>query len=240
MDVDSFEQALPRLFEDFPRSAHPRDRRFREILDAVPALTAENNLALLNLAAGRLGPDEVYLEVGSLAGASIVGAALGNEAEFIAIDDFSHPRASRSQWLATLERFRLRGVTLLEGDAFELLSAGALPRCRVGVFYYDALHSYEPQLQALRLIEPYLADRAVIVIDDADWHEVRAAVREYLERQTKARSVFAIHGKDHGQPFWWEGVYVLAWDRSRQRPATDGASTREVARGMEDEERPGR
>jgi protein O-GlcNAc transferase len=210
--LERFEQALPELFEHFPVSAHPRDRRFREVIANVPGLTAENNLALLNLAAGLLEPNEVYVEIGSLAGASIVGAALGNDAEFIAIDDFSHPNASRSHFLATVRRFGLDRVTLLEDDAFELLAADALAGRQVGVYYYDALHSYEPQLQALLLIEPFLAERALIVVDDGDWYEVEAAVRDYVDRQEKARTLFAIRGKDHGQPFWWEGVCVLAWD----------------------------
>jgi predicted O-methyltransferase YrrM len=216
--LEHFEQALPGLFEHFPVSAHPRDRRFRDVIAGVPGLTAENNLALLNLAAGLLEPDEIYLEIGSLAGTSIVGAALGNDAEFIAIDDFSHPRASRSRFLATVRRFGLDRITLLEGDAFELLAAGALAGRRVGVYYYDALHAYEPQLQALLLVEPFLAERALIVVDDGDWHEVEAAVRDYVDRQEKARKLFAIRGKDHGQPFWWEGVCVLAWDAAGERP----------------------
>jgi predicted O-methyltransferase YrrM len=210
--LERFERELPELYDRFPVSPHPRDRRLREIIASVPGLTAENNLALLNLAAGLLGPNEVYVEIGSLAGASIVGAALGNEAEFIAIDDFSHPSASRSEFLATVRRFGVDRVMLLEGDAFELLASGALAGRRVGVYYYDALHSYEPQLRALTLIEPYLAERALIVVDDGDWHEVDAAVHDYVERQEKARKLFAIPGKDYGQPFWWEGVCVLAWD----------------------------
>jgi predicted O-methyltransferase YrrM len=224
--LERFEQTLPELFDHFPASAHPRDRRFREVIRSVPGLTAENNLALLNLAAALLEPNEVYVEVGSLAGASIAGAALGNDADFIAIDDFSHPSASRSRFLATVRRFGLDRVTLLEGDAFELLAADAFAGRRVGVYYYDALHSYEPQLQALVLVEPFLAERALIVIDDADWYEVEAALRDYLERQDKARKLFAIQGKDHGQPFWWEGVCVLAWERRGRRAARQASRGR--------------
>ena len=51
LDADRFLRELPRLFEDFPRSEHPRDRRFAPIVDEVENLARENILALLNLAA---------------------------------------------------------------------------------------------------------------------------------------------------------------------------------------------
>lgn len=65
MDVARFGRELSLLYDDFPHSEVPRDRRFREVLEAVPGLARENNLALLNLAASCLGPGEVYLEAGS-------------------------------------------------------------------------------------------------------------------------------------------------------------------------------
>ena len=72
MNVERFERELPRLFERFPESPRPRDRRFEEVLEAVPGLARENNLALLNLAAGLLGSRESYVEVGSFYGASLI------------------------------------------------------------------------------------------------------------------------------------------------------------------------
>ena len=41
MDADRFLGALSALFDDFPRSEHPRDRRFQPVLTEVENLAAE-------------------------------------------------------------------------------------------------------------------------------------------------------------------------------------------------------
>ena len=212
MDIDRFARDLPGLFEEFPASSRPRDPRFAEVVEAVPGLARENNLALLNLAAGCLEPGETYVEVGTFRGTSLIGAALGREADIVAIDDFSKASADPAELRANLVRFGVEGVTLLEGDVFELLREGALSERRVGVYYYDADHSYEAQLEGLRLIEPYLAERALLVVDDSDWENVAAATRDYLAVQPKARMFFDIPGSGKGFPWWWEGMHVLVWE----------------------------
>ena len=73
MDSGRFLRELPGLFDDFPRSEHPRDRRFAPVLE-LENLASENVLALLNLAASCLGPDEAYVDVGVYHGASLIAA----------------------------------------------------------------------------------------------------------------------------------------------------------------------
>jgi predicted O-methyltransferase YrrM len=212
VDVERFTRELPALFDEFPRSETPRDRRFAEVLEAVPGLARANNLALLNLAAACLEPGESYVEIGSYRGTSLVAAMLGNDGEFVGLDDFSMGDGSRDQLEANLRRFDLEGATILEGDAFETLRGDALAGRRIGVYYYDGAHGYEEQLRGLELAEPHLAERALLIVDDTDWERVAAATTDYLARQPRARLLFSIPGKDNGQPWWWEGVQVLRWD----------------------------
>ena len=207
MDVERFQRELPRLFERFPGSPRPRDRRFEQVLEAVPGFACENNLALLNLAARLLGPGESYVEVGSFRGTSLIAAMLGNDGEFVAIDDFSFDDATLEGLQASLERFGLEGATILAGDAFELLEKGALEGRSVGVYYYDAAHDYESQLRGLRLVEPHLAREALLVVDDSDWDDVRRATADYLAGQPKAQLAFDIPGEGG----WWEGMQGLAY-----------------------------
>ena len=213
MDVDRFEPALHALFDEFPVSPQPNGRRFTRILDEVPGLTRENNLALLNLAASMLEPGETYVEVGSYRGTSLIGAMVGNDdADFVAIDNFSMSGSSRSDLERNLEHFALELPTIIEGNAFEVVPAGALAGKSVGVYYYDDGHTYEKQLDGLRMIEPWLADRALLIVDDTDWPDVERATRDYLDQQPKARLLVWIPGKDNGYPAWWEGVKVFAWE----------------------------
>jgi predicted O-methyltransferase YrrM len=219
VDPDAFLRALPSLWDAFPESDAPRERWFGELLDEVPGLTRPNNLALLNLAASHLGPGEAYVELGSFRGTSLIAAMRGNEEKtFFAVDDFSMDEASRSVLDENLRRFGLAGATILEGDAFETLRDGALPKGSVGVYYYDAAHTYEQQLDGLRLAEPYLAPQALLIVDDTDWDFVGEATRDYLAGESRVELLVELPGKDAGRPAWWEGVQVLAWrDPGRTR-----------------------
>lgn len=213
MDADRFLERLPGLFEDFPRSEHPVDRRFAPVAEEVENLARENNLALLNLAAGCLEGEEAYVEVGVFHGASLIAAMLGNEdKEFVGVDSFGFRDATLEKVEANLARFGLTPPTILVGDAFELVPAGALGDTAIGVWYYDASHEYESQLEGLRIAEPFLVPGALIVVDDTDWDDVSRAMDDYLASQPRARRILALDGKDRGAPQWWEGMQVFAWE----------------------------
>jgi predicted O-methyltransferase YrrM len=213
MDSDRFLAELPALFEDFPRSEYPSDRRFRPIVEQIENLTSENVLALLGLAAACVGPDEAYVEVGVYHGASLIAAMLGNEGRrFVGIDGFGFRDASRDKVERNLDAFGLAAPELIVGDVFELVPAGALGATRVGVWYYDASHSYERQLEGLRIAEPWLVPGALMIVDDTDWPEVERALADYVSSQPRASRVLTIEGKHRGFPQWWEGMQVLRWE----------------------------
>jgi len=221
VDVDRFAAELPDLFDDFPRSETPRARRFDDVVEGIPSLATENVLAVLNLAASLLPPDESYVEVGSFFGASIIGAMRGNTGDFVAIDSFAFdvpelrgkplPPASRAGLEESLARFDAESATILEGDAFETIEGGALGDRRVGVYYYDGPHDQDSTVRGLEVIEPWLADEALLVVDDHDLKPVVRATRKYVAGQPKASLLLEVGGRRNGQPQWWEGVGVLAW-----------------------------
>ena len=212
MDSDRFLAELPRLFDDFPRSEHPRDRRFQPVAEGVESLAQENNLALLNLAASCLERDEAYVEVGVYQGASLIAAMLGHaDKRFVGIDAFRFSGTSLEKIEANFVRFGLE-PEIIVGDAFELVPAGALGEIRIGVWYYDAAHSFEAQIEGVRMAEPHLVPGALVIVDDTDWEDVARAMDAYLADQPRGRRVLSIGGKSRGAPQWWEGMEVLVWD----------------------------
>jgi protein O-GlcNAc transferase len=212
VDADRFLEALPQLFEDFPRSERPRDRRFAPILEEVENLASENVLALLNLAASCLDGDEAYVEVGVYHGASLIAAMLGNEdRRFVGIDSFAFRNATLAGVERNLERFGVRRPELLVGDAFDLVPGGALGETKIGVWYYDAAHNYDSQVEGLRIAEPLLAPGALMIVDDTDWEQVERALDDYMAAQPRAERIVTIDGNSRGQPQWWEGMQILKW-----------------------------
>ena len=215
MDADRFLEELPRLFDDYPRSEHPRDRRLQPVAERVENLAKENNLALLNLAASLLGPEEAYVEVGVYHGASLIASMLGNEDKrFVGIDSFGFRGGSLEKVEANLESFGLPRPEILVGNAFELVPGGALDAVPIGVWYYDAAHDYDAQVRGLEIAEPLLAPGALVIVDDTDWERVERAMDDYLAGQPRATRILTLDGKDRGSPQWWEGMQVLRWDQA--------------------------
>jgi predicted O-methyltransferase YrrM len=213
VDADRFLRELPTLFEDFPHSEHPLDRRFQAIVEQIENLTSENVLALLNLAASCLDEGETYVEVGVLYGASLIATMQGNEGKrIVGIDNFGMRNGSPEAVEQNVVRFGLPTPEIVEGDVFELVPGGALDGARVGVWYYDADHSYDAQIDGLRIAEPLLVPGALMIVDDTDWERVERAMDDYLAAQPRARRVLTLDGKDRGAPQWWEGMQVLVWD----------------------------
>jgi predicted O-methyltransferase YrrM len=213
LDADRFLRELPELFDDFPGSERPRDRRFQPVVETVENLASENVLALLNLAASLLGPDEAYVEVGVYHGASLIASSLGNDGKrFVGIDSFVLHDASLEKVQANLERFGVRRPEILVGDAFELVPGGALDGTEIGLWYYDAAHDYDSQVEGLRMAEPLLAPGALMIVDDTDWEDVERAMNDYVAAQPRAERILTVEGKSRGYPQWWEGMQVLRWD----------------------------
>jgi predicted O-methyltransferase YrrM len=201
VDVERFLRELPEQLEDVSR--------FAAVLEDVQGLATPNTLALLNVAARCLGEGEHYVEAGTLRGTSLISAALGNDGPFVALDNWSMSGGSREQLDANLERYGVR-ATVIEGDVFDTLRSG-IPS-PVGVYYYDAGHSYEQQVDGLRLAEPYLASPALVVVDDSDWERVARATDDYLAAQPRATQILKLDGSDFGHPEWYEGMRVIRWD----------------------------
>jgi predicted O-methyltransferase YrrM len=215
MDADRFLEELPRLFEDYPRSEHPRDRRLQPVAEGVKNLATENTLALLNLATSLLGPGEAYVEVGVYHGASLISAMLGNEGKrVVGIDSFGFRDGSVEGVEANVERFGLPRPEIVVGDAFALVPGGAIEAGSVGVWYYDAAHDFDSQVEGLRIAEPLLVPGGLMIVDDTDWTDVDRAMDAYLAEQPRATRILTIDGKTRGQPQWWEGMQVLVWDQA--------------------------
>jgi predicted O-methyltransferase YrrM len=210
VDADAFLAELPRLFDDFPRSEVPLDRSLAHLLEDVEGLSAENNLAMIALAARMLGSGEVYAEAGTFHGRTALAAVLGGGAGTIAIDNFSFEGGERLHLERNLDRFGAAGrVRVLEGDTVEVLERESLPP--VGAFYYDADHSAEATSAALQAARPHLAAEALLILDNAEWPAVIEGRDRFLTANPAASLALVIAGGDGGQPWWWDGVAVMIW-----------------------------
>ncbi|MHC5021815.1 MAG: class I SAM-dependent methyltransferase [Planctomycetota bacterium] len=226
MKIEEFEQRLPTLYEHPFTSDHPIDRRLQPVFESMEGMATENKLALLNLAVSLMDDGEAYFEVGTWKGMSLCGAMFENtQFRCFACDNFAEFGGPKDELFANIAKSGLTdNVEFLEGDFEEVLSRGKIPEKSIGVYFYDGEHLYKTQHRALRTIEPYLADRALVIVDDTGWQKVSDANIAWTGAHGAYRKLFDIDSPEPGEPRWWNGVQVFAFDRSKG--SMPGALTR--------------
>jgi protein O-GlcNAc transferase len=219
MDFDGFIAACERQWgrldgvDALAEAPCPSDRQLADLPEQVPGFATENKLMLLNLAVRHLDPDEVYVEVGTWQGLSLIGASVGNDDKrLVACDNFSKMGATRDALTRNLaDHCPEACVEVHEADFRGFLESAPWRPARVGAYFYDGPHGFSDQVDALRLIAPHLADHAVIIVDDTEDRPVRAA-NELVDRHAPAlEPVLDIQSSDYAEPCWWNGLQVFRW-----------------------------
>jgi hypothetical protein len=192
-----------------------------EVLEQVQGMTTPSTMHLLNLAVQQLGPGECYLEVGTWRGATLIGALLNTNAKGYAIDDDSmddhdeDEQHSELVWWKNVQSFGM-------GPRVEYVN-GSVPavwehlglRSPVGVYLFDGDKStVEAAYAGLAGVLPFLADEALIFVDDANEVNIRMAVHQ-LEQETRGHlyKILDVPTPANCWPCFWNGIMALAWKR---------------------------
>lgn len=219
MDFDGFLAACREQWDGFDdehalaRHAHPRDRRLARLPELVPGFATENKLMLLNLAARHLEDGEVYVEVGTWQGLSLIGAAWGNDGKRLyACDDFSKAGVDRALLQRHLARHRPAAEVHVYACGYrEFLRTAPWRPARVGAYFYDGPHGFADHFAALAMIRPWLAADAVVIVDDTEDRPVRAANRLVVRHASNLERVLDIRVPYYTHPTWWNGVQLFHW-----------------------------
>lgn len=236
MDYQRFIDQLPALYHNWGQeSVQPQSDQFQAVLNHVQGMTTANVLQLLNFAVACLEPDEVYCEVGCFRGSTLIGALLNHPDRMAyAVDNFSEfdPQGENLEHLMqNLSAFHLEEQVLFCNQDFEAFFADwqALQMSdRIGVYFYDGAHDYRSQLMGLLLARPFLADRALIIVDDSNWEPVQQANWDFIAAHPQCSLVLDLPTAGNGDSTFWNGLQILSWDR--QAKHTHPWSTLQPAR----------
>lgn len=230
MDTKAFLDALPDAFLGDPDLGVPSDGRFAELAAEVVGFTTPAELAVLNLAARLLPVDEAYLEVGTFKGRSVCAALLdATDRTFLAVENFMEfgmvGADAREELLRNLAKYAAdrEDFTLVDGDSFKVLAKPDPVRRPVGVYFYDGAHTGMAHYLALGVVEPLLADEALVLVDDASWPMVERATMKYILQHPGWSVLRNFQALEDDDPRWANGLMILRYLR------TDAAVRRQVA-----------
>jgi len=193
--------------------------RLPESTLAVQGTTSPRVRHLLNNLCS--APDVRYLEVGCWLGALFISAQAGNDVQHsLAVDDFSEFNqygTARESFIANCKTHLGREPRLIDGDA-NSLDFEEISMVRNGpfnVYLYDAAHDYQSQFNAIVRVWPALADRFILLVDDANLPGVLDATREALKQcGAVIRRHWLLPAKFNGDTErWWNGLAVAVIDK---------------------------
>jgi predicted O-methyltransferase YrrM len=191
---------------------------------------------LQRLAKNTLTENTVYLEVGVYQGLTLLSVAkeIGDHKAY-GIDNFAFfDKEGKNEGIVNnrIEKLGLSNAFIINKDyedALENLDR-ELNGKKVGVYFIDGPHDYRSQLMCLALIKPFLAENAVIIVDDANYRHVRQANRDFLFTHPEYKLVFESYTKCHPgnvseaeivghKKEWWDGVNVIVHDKKNELKA---------------------
>lgn len=176
-----------------------------------------------------------YLEIGVYQGLTLVSTALESASVPVyGIDNFATldpEEKNLSIVRQRMEKFDVKNAHLINMDfeaAMESLGDHIGDK-KLGVYFIDGPHDYRSQLICLTLAKRFLHDNAVIVIDDANYPDVRRSTRDFLLGHPEFKMVFEAYSPDHPanlerdelakwEAGWLNGVNVLVRDPDNVLP----------------------
>ena len=232
MDTQAFLDALADAFVGDPDVGVPADGRFAELADDVVGFTTPAELAVLNLAAQLLPSGEAYLEVGTFKGRSVCAALLNApDRTFVAVENFMEfgmvGADARDELLRNLARYAAdrEDFRLLEGDCFDVLARSDVVGRPVGVYFYDGVHTGLAHYLALGVVEPLLADEALVLVDDASWPMVARATSRFVAKHRGWSVLRTFRAREDDDPRWANGLMILRYVRRGPVPRRLAIST---------------
>ncbi len=200
-------------------------------IDVLGGLSGSKTVGVLQRLTGLFADDggACYLEIGVFQGLTLLSVAV-NFPEFpcFGIDNFSILDPEGENLGIVQDRTAKLGVqnaVLINQDfeaALETLDDHLKGR-KIGIYFVDGAHDYRSQLISLLLVQPYLLDNAVILIDDANYMFVRQSTRDFLITHPGYKMAFEAYSPGHPANLdaetlksheggWLNGINILVRD----------------------------
>ncbi|MCB8778515.1 tetratricopeptide repeat protein [Planktothrix agardhii 1032] len=221
MDYQRFIQELPSLYEQWGTVfVHPQSKRFQQVLNLASEQFPQNLLPLLNCAVASLEPNEIYCEIGTQQGLTLIGALL-NQPEAIAYAINDNPNCTPEgegleQLFKNLHQFNLEEQVYFYNQDVEefLLELRQLEtEIKIGVYVVQGSPDHRSTLLALLLAKPLLSDSALIIVDHGNISFVQQAIWDFLAScpQVKLFPELSVLVNSH----FTDKIQFLSWNQKR-------------------------
>jgi len=222
VDYQRFIDQLPKLYSNWGHSSvHPQSNGFSAVLDLLPGKTTSNIMQLLNFAVECLAPSEVYCQIGGKEATTFIGALLNHPEQMAyAVDNLASDDEEKLEQLSkNLSLFELEQQVIFanqETEEFFFDLREIQPEEKIGVYYYAGVKDYRTQLLALTLVTPFLAEQALIIVDDSNYSSVQQACWDFMAAHRECQLLLDLPTPQNGDSTWGNGLQVFSWNVTQE------------------------
>ena len=173
---------------------------------------------------------DLYVEIGSYQGSTLIAAADGNPSTLcIGIDNFvEFDKLRQNEQILRKATKPFSNIEFWNKDGYVALKELAQKDgVDVGCFFYDGNHTYADTLKALEMMDESLAKDGTMIIDDTnmgndDWSdEIGQSVLDFCKSHNY-EVIFERTSAKNGSSDYWNGIMVIA------RKAKKGMTTKKA------------
>lgn len=210
---------LSRWFEKFNISlevmntALPEDRKvmkenLHELLK-IPRMSTFAIGAMINKGVASMNDNCCFVNIGIWHGFSFLAGIKNNpNKRCIGVDNFSEFGDPREQFIKRFIALRSSSHHFYDVDYKEYFSN--IHAGKIGFYIYDAEHSYENQLEGLRIAERFFSEDCVILVDDTNLDEARQATMDFMVKSSNRYQILLDKTTLFNQhPTLWNGIMIL-------------------------------
>jgi len=165
--------------------------------------------AIINKGVSEMSADSSFVNVGVWHGFTLLSGLAGNpEKRCIGVDNFSEFGGPREGFLDEFTKRKSPNHYFYEMDYRDYFSHKHSGR--IGFYLYDGEHSYENQLEGLRIAEPFFSERCCVLVDDTNWEEPRQATLDFIaSSRYKYQVLLDQNTGQNRHPTLWNGLFVF-------------------------------
>ena len=223
MDYQKFIQQLPTNYQNWGNnSLQPKSDQWPKTLTPKPNINTLNLMKLLNSAVEHTEPDEIYCEIGTTQGLTLIGA-LFEHTEKMAyavnnLSNFDSTGELQQELLENLQQFNLESqVFFCDQDLEEfLLELREIEtENNIGVYFYNGSPEYRSVLLGLMLIKPFLSKKALVVINNSNKSLVQQAYWDLIASFPQYKILSELPDFAQINHLFGNGIQLLSFDSER-------------------------
>ena len=204
-----------------------KEKKFSYIISKKNSYSGKKILDIIVQSTKIFCKKNAYLEIGVFRGNTLINNAINNKSSTcIGVDNFSlFNKSKKNEQIVrnSINKHKLKNVILINSD-FE--KAIKKIKKKIGVLFIDGPHDYRSHIIALLKYKTLLAEKCLIIVDDANYFHVRKANQDFIDSNKEFSIIFEKYTNSHIANSknkqnlidgYWNGINIIGKCKNKKK-----------------------